>query len=377
MQMFKYLVRLLTLGLFLLSQEISFSQNLLMNGGFEEENICTEYGVNCAPEAWISNTDGFNNYFKDPRRAYKGEHCMAIVAGFSYKLFQRSFIRSKLVCGLRKGHQYRLEFYLKSPHPILDSIGVIFTSFDFLYGQTKLQNLTPSMFVKPVKGSFVKDSSWQKVSMVYTARGDEAFLSIANFSRRDVNGATNIYLEKHFFVFIDEVSLRPVDRREDICDGWQKNRQDIYDQNERHELLRQLVRQNKSNPPTVLVRPFTSLEITDTLIVPDLLFAVARSELRKDGYTMLDSVCYKLRSKKIDSVVVEGHTDNTGTIQFNEQLALDRAWSVEDAVRERLALPIGSIVTRGWADRKPVADNNTAAGRQLNRRVEIYIYMKE
>lgn len=360
-----------------LPPSFSFSQNLLANGSFEEENICLEYQVNCAPEAWISSADAFSNYFKDARRAYRGEHCMAIEAGFSGKSFQRTFIRSRLICGLRKDHQYKLEFYIKSSHDILDSIGVIFTPYDFLYGQKKLQNVTPSLFVKPVKGYFDKDSSWQKVSVNYTANGDEAFMAIANFARRDINGSTNILFEKHFFVFFDEISLWPVDRREGICNGWQKNKQDIYEQNERHEFLRQLIRQNKNDPPIVLIRPFTSLEVTDTLIVPDVLFATGKSELRNDGNLMLDSVCIKLRAKRIDSIVVEGHTDNTGTIQMNGQLSVDRAVSVESAIRQRLYLQGMIIITRGWGDRLPIADNNTVAGRQLNRRVELYIYTKE
>jgi outer membrane protein OmpA-like peptidoglycan-associated protein len=371
------LMKFLFIFFLLTLSSVSFSQNLLTNGGFEEENICTEYGVNCAPEGWISSVDAFANYYKNAGRAYKGEHCIAIEAGFSYKPFQRTFFRSRLLCGLRKNHQYRLEFYIKSPHDILDSIGVLFTSFDFLFGQKKLQNITPAFFIKPVKGSFVNDTSWQKVSMNYTAAGDEAFISIANFSRHDINGATNILMEKHFFVFIDDISLRPLDRREGLCDGWQKNKQDIYDQDERHEFLRQSIRQNKNDPPVVLVRPFTSLEVTDTLIIPDVLFATAKSELRKDGLLMLDTICNKLRTKRIDSVVVEGHTDNTGTVQLNDRLAAERAWSVESAIRERMNLPGPSVITRGWGDRKPVADNSTAAGRQLNRRVELYVYTRE
>jgi outer membrane protein OmpA-like peptidoglycan-associated protein len=370
-------MKLLFIFSLLLPSSVSLSQSLLANGSFEEENICLEYHVNCAPEAWISSADGFNNYFKNRGRAYRSEHCMAIEAGFSNKSFQRTFIRSRLVCGLRKNHQYQLEFYIKSPHDILDSIGVIFTPFDFLYGQKKLQNINPSLFVKPVTGSFVKDSSWQKVSMNYTANGDEAFMAIANFSRKDINGQTNIVMEKHFFVFIDEVSLFPVNRRESICTGWQKNRQDIYAQDERHEFLRQLIRENKNDPPIVLVRPFTTLEVTDTLIIPDVLFATAQSDLRGDGNLMLDSVCIKLRTKRIDSIVVEGHTDNTGTIQMNEQLAVDRAVSVESAIRQRLYFKGMIIITRGWGDRLPIGDNRTPAGRQLNRRVELYIYTKE
>ena len=43
-----------------------FSQNLLVNPGFEEENICSEYKVNCAPEGWIYSVPSFIYYFNEP-----------------------------------------------------------------------------------------------------------------------------------------------------------------------------------------------------------------------------------------------------------------------------------------------------------------------
>ncbi|MDP4261907.1 MAG: OmpA family protein [Bacteroidota bacterium] len=354
----------------------SFAQNLLLNGDFEEENICTEYKVNCAPEAWICNSDGFSNYFKDRNRAHSGEHFMAIEAGFTRKPFQRTYIRSRLLCGLWKDHRYRLEFYVRSRHPILDSIGVIFTPYDFLFGQKRLQNITPSLFIKPAKGAFVKDSVWQKVSMDYTARGDESFITIANFSRKDINGETNILMEKHFFVFLDDISLMPLDPRESLCPGWKTNKQNIYDQDERHEFLRQKIRQYKNDPPIVVI-PSTSLSVIDTLVLPDVLFASGKAELQKSSYRMLDSFCRKLSGKKIDSIVVEGHTDNTGNLQGNEKLSLDRARAVETAIRQRLSSLSSAIITRGWADRKPLTDNSTPAGRQQNRRVEMFVYTRE
>lgn len=370
-------MKLAATGLFLLILPgHSFSQDLLANGGFEEENICTEYKVNCSPEAWITNSDGFNNYFKDDGRAHSGNHYMAIEAGFSHKPYQRTYIRSRLLCGLRKGHQYRLEFYVRSRHSILDSIGVNFTSFDFLYGQKRLQNITPSLFIKTAKGAFSKDSAWQRVSMDYTAKGDEAFIAIANFSRKDINGETGIPMEKHFFVFLDDFSLTPLDPHETICPGWQENKQAIYDQDERHEYLRQKIRQNKDDPPKVVL-PSTSFSVVDTLILPDVLFASGQADLQKPSYHMLDSFCRKLGGKKIDSIVIEGHTDNTGTPQGNEKLSLDRASGVQAAIRQRLPGLSSPVIVRGWADRKPLTDNTTPAGRQRNRRVELFVYIKD
>jgi outer membrane protein OmpA-like peptidoglycan-associated protein len=369
-------MRFLIIFLFLFSPAYSFEQNLLLNGDFEEENICTEYKVNCAPEAWICNSDAFNNYFRDDRRAHSGSHFMTIEAGFSFKPFQRTYIRSPLLCGLRKGHQYRLEFFVKSRHQILDSIGVIFTSFDFLFGQKKLQNLTPSLFIKAAKGSFAKDSSWQKVSMDYTAKGDEAFIAIANFSRKDIRGETGIPMEKHFFVFLDDFSLTPLDIHEHLCTGWEANKQAIYEQDERHEYLRQLIRLHKDDPPLV-VHPPTTLSVIDTLVLPDVLFASGKADLQKQSNSMLDNFCKKLIGKKIDSIVVEGHTDNTGTAPVNEKLSIDRANAVQAAIRQRLSSLQTGIITRGWADKKPLADNSTPAGRQTNRRVEMFVYTRE
>src|SRR5436190_4629848 len=107
-------------GIALLIPSLIYAQSLLLNGNFEEENICLEYKVNCAPEAWLTNDDVFNNYFKDATRAYQGWHCMSIEAGNAKKPFKRTFIRSQLLCGLRKGNHYRVELFVKSPHPILD-----------------------------------------------------------------------------------------------------------------------------------------------------------------------------------------------------------------------------------------------------------------
>src|SRR5690606_20671449 len=227
------------------------AQSLLLNGGFEEENTCTEYNVECAPEAWMSNANGFNNYFEDANRAHAGLRCMAIEAGHSSKPYHRTFLRSRLLCGLRKGHAYRLEFYLKSPHDVLDSMGVIFTPHDFMYESRKLQHLEPTFFVQPAEGEFRNDSSWQRVVVDFTANGTESFLSIANFSKRDITGNTGIAMVKNFFVFVDDVSLQPLDPNEMLCDGWQKSKQDIYDQNERHQYLQRLIKMHRNNPPVV------------------------------------------------------------------------------------------------------------------------------
>lgn len=347
-----------------------------MNGGYEEENTCTEYLVECAPEAWISNTNGFNNYFKDANRARAGERCLAIEAGHSTKPYYRTFVRSRLLCGLRKGHAYRLHFFIKSPHDILDSIGVLFTSHDFLFDRRKLQSIAPTHFISAAGGAFRKDSSWQEAEVVFMASGEESFITIANFSRRDITGDTHVELVKNFFVFLDDVSLRPLDPNEQLCANWQKVKEEVYAQNERHRYLQLVIRQHRNNPPVVKSHP-TAFVRVDTLWMPDVLFDLGKASLKKESHAFLDTLAEKLKGKGIDSIVVNGHTDNLGTFEINERLSLDRANAVIMGIKERISLPSNLFFSRGFADLWPVADNNTPEGRQQNRRVEVLVYLRE
>jgi len=351
-------------------------QNLLVNGGFEEENTCSEYKVECAPEAWISNSTNFNNYFRDANRSYAGERCLAIEAGHSAKPFHRTFIRSKLLCGLRRGHQYRVEFYVKSPHQILDSVGVLFTSHDPLYDKRKIQHIIPSLFAKPLSGSFTNDSSWQKVSMAYTANGTESFIAIANFSRKDITGSTNLELMNSFFVYLDEVSIVPLDADEQLCSGASNTRQDIYDQNERHQFLQRLIREYRNDPPVVKLSP-TSFATVHTILFPDVLFATGKASLEEGFYILLDSICHSLEKNDIDSIVISGHTDSTGSRAINEQLSRERANAVAMEMSKCLGLTSEKLRIIGYADDLPIASNSTPAGRRANRRVEVLIYTRE
>ena len=117
--------------LLFLGYEVAHSQNLLVNGGFEDENICTEYEKHCAPEAWIATSLYYNYYFSEPLKylvkAHEGTHYAGLAAGSLGMQGIRNFIRTRLLCGLQKGHQYKLEMYVFSLHPILDSIGVYFS----------------------------------------------------------------------------------------------------------------------------------------------------------------------------------------------------------------------------------------------------------
>lgn len=226
-----------------------FSQSLLPNGGFEDENTCTEFVINCVPEAWISNQRGLSNYITDSSRSYKGKHCFAIEAGHATRPYERTFIRSQLLCKLQKGKHYRVELYIKSPHSFMDSVGISFDTIEPLLQKKEVRAIVPAVVIASNPANkFKSDSSWQKAVMEYTATGEERFMIIANFSRNDITGSTGISRRHNFYFFVDEISMIPVDPKERLCYNWKEVKKDIYNMNERHQFMERVLKMRESNP---------------------------------------------------------------------------------------------------------------------------------
>ena len=352
-----------------------FAQNLLVNPGFEEENICSEYQVNCAPEGWIYTVPSFIYYFKDAKLAHSGQRFIALVAGHTRKPFYRTFVRSRLLCALQKHKTYKLEFFIKSVHPVLDSIGVYFTDYDFLFEKKVPQKIIPSLYLNGSASTIAKgDTGWQKVSLNYKANGSEVFLTLGNFSRKGISGSTGIAMESNFFVLFDDVSLTPVDVNERLCPDWQRTREEIYSQDERHEYLEKYMAFYKNKPPaTPKSSPTITLHI-DTLVIPDVFFATNSFMLNEKAVALLDSLSLNINRYQIDSINVYGHTDSRGTETINKELSWRRANSVASYLDRKVS---GKINSSGMGSDIPIADNRTAEGRQKNRRVEIYLYIKD
>jgi len=362
------------------------SQNLLANGGFEEENICTEYEKPCAPEAWIATSLYFNYYFSTPLKylveAHEGTHYVGLAAGSLGMQGVRNFIRSRLLCGLQKGHQYKLEMYVFSLHPVLDSIGVYFSAQDFLYERRYFRLIIPQLWtVNGIDTTIKKVRSWQKVQLLYTADGTEGFITIGHFKRLDQTGIPGPDFRDEYYFFLDDVSLTPVDVHEKLCEQADSVKKEIYSENERHSYLERKVNLYRRNPPPVKPLPQTVEEKRkqriDTLVIPDIFFATARYELTPASHYLLDSFASQLKIPEIDSMIVEGHTDSIGNLAYNETLSLNRANSVKNYLSAKVAALEDKSVTRGYAYWRPVASNKTPQGRQLNRRVEIILYRKE
>ena len=104
----------------------------------------------------------------------------------------------------------------------------------------------------------------------------------------------------------------------------------------------------------------------------DVLFDTAKATLKPGAREKLARVSGILGSHPGLKLEIEGHTDSVGTDEYNQELSERRAESVRAyLVAQRIAPQ--SITTKGFGEQQPVATNDTAAGRQRNRRVELVV----
>jgi outer membrane protein OmpA-like peptidoglycan-associated protein len=104
-----------------------------------------------------------------------------------------------------------------------------------------------------------------------------------------------------------------------------------------------------------------------------ILFGVNESELTSSSKSNIQGMAKNLASTGIEHVRIDGHTDNYGKPDYNQQLSLKRANAVAAQWAEGASIPRGNIVTRGLGMSAPVTSNNSAQGRAQNRRVAIVI----
>ncbi|MGD0310327.1 MAG: OmpA family protein, partial [Acidobacteriota bacterium] len=120
------------------------------------------------------------------------------------------------------------------------------------------------------------------------------------------------------------------------------------------------------------------LETRDTargLIInmSDVLFDTAKYTLRPLARERLAKVAGIILGHPGLTLAVEGHTDSVGSDAYNQTLSEQRAGSVRDYLIKQGMSATDLVPAKGFGKTNPIASNGTAAGRQLNRRVELIV----
>jgi outer membrane protein OmpA-like peptidoglycan-associated protein len=100
------------------------------------------------------------------------------------------------------------------------------------------------------------------------------------------------------------------------------------------------------------------------------MFAFDSAEIRAESAGVLEELFRGLRADANATIVIEGHTSDEGTEEYNQDLSERRAQAVvTDLVRRGLSQ--GRLSAAGFGERRPIASNSDESGRSLNRRVEV------
>ncbi len=109
-----------------------------------------------------------------------------------------------------------------------------------------------------------------------------------------------------------------------------------------------------------------------TLVFEDVHFDFDRFNLRPEALTILDDAVAKLQANPTLNVTIEGHCDSMGTIEYNLALGERRANSARDYLVSR-GIAMARLRTVSYGEERPIADNTTAEGRAMNRRVHLAV----
>jgi len=106
-------------------------------------------------------------------------------------------------------------------------------------------------------------------------------------------------------------------------------------------------------------------------VTQGILFATGKADLQPESRPVLKEIAATMTKYPDLTILIEGHTDNTGTSAGNLTLSDARAAAVKAALVADFGVPAERMTTRGLGDTQPAAPNTTATGRAQNRRVEI------
>ena len=115
--------------------------------------------------------------------------------------------------------------------------------------------------------------------------------------------------------------------------------------------------------------------IVDSQIVPKvgalIHFDFDSVAIHSESYSLLDEFGKALKSGLAGaSFIVAGHTDDEGSNEYNQKLSVERARSVIEYLNQQHKISTERLQAKGYGETRPIRGNDTAKGRQLNRRVE-------
>jgi outer membrane protein OmpA-like peptidoglycan-associated protein len=367
----------------LLTPALTHGQNLLANSSFEEFNTCTEYGAQCSPAAWpiVSSPSAKGPAAKDGIRKLP-----FIYDNVFNPMLGRQFPYTRILCPLLTGKEYILSFWLYTGEFTFSHLEVVLSPADPTRTRSVVGQIKASLAL--TKDDIVSrdKTGWFQIQRRFTAAAEENFILLGNVmlsdpyshreERRNEKSSGNI------FFFIDDIRLSAADPALNSCPEYAYNRETLYAEHHRHARHIYLdslppVNARQPDPDTQAVAPQSMTPPapppSDTLLIPGVLFHSNSSDLNNTYNKLLDSLITRIDGKLPSKIEINGHTDNTGPDEFNQTLSQKRALRIKKYIVEKLPSLELLMDARGYGSTRPVASNDSPAGKARNRRVEIIL----
>lgn len=252
----------------------------------------------------------------------------------------REYVQVRLDLELDYAEEYLVEFWvMRHPQTTIASnnIGALLSrvpiSTDDVYPITELDlAVNETEIINPGQ------SEWQKISTVFTARGDERFLIIGNFFDnentifKNVENTADPAWDNPYYL-LDDVSIRQL-----------------------------------KEPGLASI----AVKKGDVIKLDKIYFESNRWNLLHDSYTQLDQLIKLLNKHPHMKIAIHGHTDDRGRENYNKTLSENRCKSVFEYLIQNEVDP-NRLTFEGYGESYPIDTNDTETGRQNNRRVEFVI----
>jgi len=347
----------------------SDAQNLLVNGGFEDINTCYEYKATCSPAAWfvVAPTHMLN------RPPKEGKSALAFCFDNLYTPSAKTFPYTKLLCTVKAGNEYTLRLWVNTGKHAFSHLDVLFTPGDPSRINYINERLEPTFQFDNSAIVQKENNGWMLLSKQFIPREDYNYLLFGNFlNNTEYAKLKNNKTESsgNIIYQVDEIDLRATDSSLNKCPRYEETIRQLYAETRRHtsyvylDEKRALVVREKTQAPVLR---------SDTMVIPGVLFQTNSSVIDSGYQTLLNDVIVKIKDRNIRAITINGHTDNTGTPDYNKTLSLKRATAVGAYLIDHLPKLKAITTENGYGDTRPVAPNNNEANKAKNRRVEIIL----
>ncbi|HBA61627.1 MAG TPA: hypothetical protein DCZ92_12600 [Elusimicrobia bacterium] len=118
------------------------------------------------------------------------------------------------------------------------------------------------------------------------------------------------------------------------------------------------------------------MEMVNSRSIPPVDFELGSATLKASSFALLDKVADVLMKHHTLKLIVEGHTDDTGSAGFNEEMSLKRAGAVKAYLARKGVYP-DSVRVYGYGSRRPLLKGDSDEDRSVNRRVEFRITTRD